>query len=156
MYDLNQNKLTFQTIWTNSISNLSKTYSIKKAAGINNVSARFVKGVADVLAIPIIQICNLSIKLSHFLKDCEYAKLIKPLFKMFRPIKLLPVVSQIITTHKKWKTSFCVPCMEKVIHNQTIDYPTENNNLCRYQCSFRKNHSAYTSPTYWQIWVLVY
>ena len=71
MYDLNQNKLTFQTIWTNSISNLSKTYSIKKAAGINNVSARFVKGVADVLAIPIIQICNLSIKLSHFLKDCE-------------------------------------------------------------------------------------
>ena len=32
------------------------------------------KGAALILTMPITQICNLSIKLSHFLKDCKVAK----------------------------------------------------------------------------------
>ena len=70
------------------------------------------------------QICNLFIKFSHFPKDCKAAKL-KPLYKKgnktdtktFRPNFLLPIVSKII---------------EKVIHNQTMTYLTENNVLYRY------------------------
>ena len=73
----------------------------------------------------ITQICNLSIKFSQFPKDCKVAKL-KPLYKKvtktslknFRPISLLLIASKII---------------EKVIHDQTMNYLTENNIFCRYQ-----------------------
>ena len=52
---------------------------------------------------PITQICNLSLKFSHFSKDCKVAKL-KPLYKRgtekeyknFSSISLLPIVSKII------------------------------------------------------------
>ena len=63
MFELSHNKLDFQTVQPNTISNLLKSY---KAAGIDNVSGRFLKDGADVLGIPITQICNVSIKLSHF------------------------------------------------------------------------------------------
>ena len=86
---------------------------------------------------PITQMCNLSIKFSHFPKDCKVAK-IKPLYKKgtktdpnnFRPISLLPIISKII---------------EKVIHDQTMNYLTENNVLYRYQSGFCKNQSTDTS-----------
>ena len=86
---------------------------------------------------PITQICNLSIKFSHFSKDCKVAK-IKPLYKKgtktdpnnFKPISVLPIVSKII---------------EKVIHYQTMNYLSENNVLYRYQSGFCKNHSSDTS-----------
>ena len=76
MFNLNPNKLTFQTIQTSYISDSIKNYNI----GIDDVSGRFLKDGADILTIPITQICNLSIKFSHFPKDCKVAKL-KPLYK---------------------------------------------------------------------------
>ena len=86
---------------------------------------------------PIIQICNLSIKLSHFSKDCKVAKL-KLLYKKgtktdaknLKPISLPPIVSKIV---------------EKVMHDQTMNYLTKNNVLYRYQPGFRKNHLTNTS-----------
>ena len=82
-----------------------------KAAGLDNLSGKFLKDGATVLAKPISQICNLSIKYSIFPSDCKIAKL-KPLFKKgsktdpknYRPISLLPLVSKLIET---------------VIHDQT-------------------------------------
>ena len=117
-----------------------KNCDINKAAGIDDLSGRFLKDGADILTIPIIQLCNLSIKFSHFPKDCKVAKL-KPLYKKgtktdpknFRPISLLPIVSKII---------------EKVIHNQTMNYLTENSILYRHQSGFPKNYSTDTSLTY--------
>ena len=140
MFELSHNKLNFQTVQPNTISNLLKSCNVNKAAGIDNVSGRFLKDGADVLGIPITQICNLSIKLSHFPKDCKVAKL-KPLYKKgtktdpknFRPISLLPIVSKIF---------------EKVIHEQTMEYLTDNNILYKYQSGFRKNHSTDTSLSY--------
>ena len=89
---------------------------------------------------PITQICNLSIKFSHFPKACKVTKL-KPPYKKdtktdpenFRSISLLAIISKII---------------EKVIHDQTMNYLTENNFLYRYQSGFRKNHSTDTSLAY--------
>ena len=52
----------------------------KKAAGLDNLSSKFLKDGATVLAKPISQICNLSIKYSILLPDCKIAKL-KPRFK---------------------------------------------------------------------------
>ena len=67
MFELSHNKLDFQTVQPNTISNLLKSCNVNKAAGIDNVSGRFLKDGADVLGIPITQICNLSIRLSHYL-----------------------------------------------------------------------------------------
>ena len=136
MFNFYPKKLTFQTIQTQCISDLLKNCDTNKAAGIDNLSGRFLKDGADILTIPITQLCNLSIKFSHFPKDCKVAKL-KPLYKKgtktdpknFRPISLLPIVSKII---------------EKVIHDQTMNYLTENSILYRHQSGFRKNHSADT------------
>ena len=80
MFDLSHNKLNFQTIQSNAISNLLKACNINKATGTEDVSGKFLRDGADVLAIPITQICNSSIKLYHFSKDCKLAKL-KPLTK---------------------------------------------------------------------------
>ena len=66
MFNLNPNKLTFQTIQTRYISDLIKNCDINKAAGTDDLSGRFLKDGADILTIPITQICNLSIKFSHF------------------------------------------------------------------------------------------
>ena len=140
MFDFYPKKLTFQTIQTRYISDLLKNCDTNKAAGIDDLSGRFLKDGADILTIPITQLCNLSIKFSHFPKDCKVAKL-KPLYKKgtktdpknFRPISLLPIVSKII---------------EKVIHDQTMNYLTENSILYRHQSGFCKNHSTDTSLAY--------
>ena len=76
-----------------------------KAAGLDNLSGKFLKHGATVLAKPTSQICNLSIKYWIFPSDCKIAKL-KPLFKKgsktdpknYRPISLLPLVSKLIET----------------------------------------------------------
>ena len=51
-----------------------------KAAGIDNIFAKFFKDGAIILAKPISDICNLSIKFSTFPSSCKTAKL-KLLFK---------------------------------------------------------------------------
>ena len=114
---LQENKFIFHTIESNSVLKLLKNVEVNKAAGIDNISGRFLKDGADILATPVTQICNLSIKLSHFPHDCKLAKL-KPLYKKgsktdpknYRPISLLPIVSKII---------------EKIIHDQTMEYLTD-------------------------------
>ena len=121
MFELSHNKLNFQTVQPNTISNLLKSCNVNKTAGIDNVSGRLFKYGADVLGIPITQICNLSIKLSYFPKDCKVAKL-KPLYKKgtktdpknFRPISFLPIVSKIF---------------EKAIPDQTMEYLKDKNIL---------------------------
>ena len=98
------------------------------------------KNGTDILTILITQNCNLSIKFSHFPKDCKVVKL-KPFYKKgtktdrknFRPISHLPIVSKII---------------EKVIQDKTMNYLTKNNILYRHQSVFRKNHSTGTSLAY--------
>ena len=62
MFNLNPKKLTFQTIQTRYMSDLINNCDINKAAGIDDLSGRFLKDGADILNMPINQICNLSIK----------------------------------------------------------------------------------------------
>ena len=92
-----------------NVLKLLKNMDTDKAPGLDNLSARFLKDGANVLAKPITQICNLYIKFSIFPTKCQIAKL-KPLFKKgsttlpknYRLISLLPIISKII---------------EKVIHD---------------------------------------
>ena len=116
------------TFSKNTISDFLKELKTNKATGIDNLSGRFLKDGSKVLATPKTQICNLSIKLSKIAK-------LKPLYKKgkktdpknYRPISLLPVISKIL---------------EKVIHNQTMEFVTKKNILYRFQSGFRKFHST--------------
>ena len=114
--------------------------TVDKAAGIDNLSGKFLKDGANILAKPISELCNLLIKYSVFPKYCQIAKL-KPLYKKgsttrpksYRPISLLPLISKII---------------EKVIHNQTQGYLDENKILYRFQSVFRKHFSTDSCLSY--------
>ena len=111
-----------------------------KAVGLDNLSGKFLKHGATVLAKTISQICNLSIKYSIFPSECKIAKL-KPLFKKgpktdpqnHRPISLLPLVSKII---------------EKVIHDQTQSFLDKNDIIYRDQSGFRKFFSTDSCLSY--------
>ena len=105
--------LNFQLLETSLKKRLSilKGLNSFKAVGIDNLSGKFLKDGAHVLARPISQLCNLSIKLNSFPRSCKIAK-VKPLFKKgsktdfqnYRPISLLPLLSKII---------------ERIFHDQT-------------------------------------
>ena len=92
------------------------------------------KGCAEVIAVPLCNLVNLSIKQSLFPDQCKIAKL-KPLFKKasnsdqknYKPIPLLPAVSKII---------------EKTIHIQTQEYLDKDGLLYKYQSGFPSNLST--------------
>ena len=119
-----------------TILKLLKQLNPVKSAGIDNLTGKFLKEGAPVLASPITDLVNLSISLSLFLDDCKIAKL-KPLYKKeaktkpknYRPISVLPLLSKII---------------ERIIHNQTQEFLDKNNILYKYQSGFRKHHSTDT------------
>ena len=70
---------------------------------MDQIPAKFLRDGAEVLALPLRNIINLSIKLSTFLEECKIAEL-NSIFKKdartdpknYRPISLLPLVSNII------------------------------------------------------------
>ena len=75
-YDIS--KLNFVTEET--VLKLLQDLDENKSAGLHNLSGNFLKDGATVLAKPVSQIYNFSIKSSILLSDCKIAKL-KPLFK---------------------------------------------------------------------------
>ena len=63
-----------------NIRNFERVKKPSKAAGIDNLQGKFLKDSAHVLAKPITQLYNLSIKLSSFPRCCKIAEF-KPIFK---------------------------------------------------------------------------
>ena len=105
-----------------------------KVAGLGNLSGRYLKDGAKVLAKPITDLCNLSITSGKFPDSCKLVKL-KTIYKKgslteasnYRPISLLTLISKVI---------------DKVIHDQTSAFLNSCNLLYNYQSGFRKNHST--------------
>ena len=112
----------------------SKTNDENKAPGIDDLSGIFLKDGASLLATPTTPLCNLSISSSRFPDACKIAKL-KPLFKKgsktdprnYRPISLLALMSKEL---------------ERIVHEQTIDFLDKHNILCKFQSGFGKNNST--------------
>ena len=81
---------------------LLKNVEVTKAAGIDQISGKFLKDGARILAKPISQLCNLSMTLGSFPDACKIAK-VKPLFRKgsktdpsnYRPISLLLLFSKL-------------------------------------------------------------
>ena len=135
-----KNKFSFSRVSEETVHKIIQNFDVKKAAGIDNVSAVFLKDGAEFLVRPITQLCNLSISTSSFPDDCKSAKLL-PLHKKgskldpknYRPISLLPLISKII---------------EKVVHDQTQKFLDDNNILYEFQSGFRKKYSTDSCLSY--------
>ena len=116
--------------------NILKNVEVTKAAGIDQISGRFLKGRARILAKPISELCNLSMALESFPGTCKIAK-VKPLFKKgsktdpsnYRPISLLPLLPKVF---------------ERVVLDQTEQFLGLNKILYDYQSGFKKKHSTDT------------
>ena len=101
---------------------------------MDQILAKFLQDSAEVLALRLRNIINLSIKLSAFPEECKIAKL-KLIFKKgartdhknHSPISLLPLVSKTI---------------EKSIHFQIESYLNKKKLIYMYQSGFRMNHST--------------
>ena len=96
-------------------------YQLLKAAGIDNLSGKFLKDGAEILAKSLSEICHLSITSRTFPDACKVAKL-KPFFKKgkktdpsnYRSMSLLRLFSKVL---------------ERVIHDQTNAFLKGNNLL---------------------------
>ena len=130
----------FSHVHESQITNILEKFDTNKATGFDGLSGTFLKDGAKILSKPITDLINLSISLSAFPDSCNVAKL-KPLFqkgsklepKNFRPISLLPLISKVL---------------EKVIHDQTQNFLTNNSILYCYQSGFRKYYSSNTCLSY--------
>ena len=79
--DLLPSKFKFSNVTEDFVLKLLKDMNIDKAAGIDNLSGKYLKDGANMIfAKPISKICNLSIKYSAFPTKSQVAKL-KPLCK---------------------------------------------------------------------------
>ena len=127
----NLEKFELICIAEEAIKKLLCCVDVSKAPGMDEISPRFLKDGAEVLAKPICDIINLSIKLSTFPDKCKIAKL-TPLFKKgsktdlknYRPVSFHPLISKLI---------------EKAIHIQTQEYQNKNDLIDKFQSFFRKN-----------------
>ena len=116
--------------------NLLKNVEVTKAAGLDQISGKFLKDGARILAKPISELCNLSMTLGSFPNACKIAK-VKSLFKKgsktdpsnYRPISLLPLLPKVF---------------ERVAPDQTEEFLSLNKILYDYQSCFRKNYSTDT------------
>ena len=129
--NLEQNHLYFTKVSEKTISDFLKELKTNKATGIDNLSGRSLKDGSKVLATPIAQICNLSVKPSTVPDEHKITKL----KEICRPIPLLPVISK---------------TLKKIIHDQTMEFVTKKNIFYKFQSGFQKFHSTDSCFSYLQ------
>ena len=104
------NDFEFPNVSEEDVKSILLSLNTSKAAGIDQIPANFLRDGAEVLALPLGNIINLSIKLPNFSEECKIAKL-KPILKKgaqtdpknYRPISLLPLLSKIVENHFTFK-----------------------------------------------------
>ena len=79
---LNSGRKAFslQATTTSAVQKLLRNIYPSESSGLDNLTGKFFRDGASVLAAPISDLCNLSISLSVFPDDCKIAKL-KPIYK---------------------------------------------------------------------------
>ena len=122
----------FKLVNQNEVLKILKSVDPKKSVGIDSIPPKIIKMAANVLAKPLTDIINLSIKENTFPSKAKIAAVI-PLFKKdersnkknYRPISILSALSKIIG---------------KILQNQIVNFI--DNFLSPYISAYRKAHST--------------
>ena len=112
--DVSPNAFCLKEVNVDNINQILNSMSANKATGLDDLSARFIKDGAGVIAPMITHIVNMSIRQGIIPDDLKRARVI-PIHKkgrrtdpsMYRPISILSSISKV---------------MEKVIHDQVFSY----------------------------------
>ena len=123
-----------QPVSQNFIFKQLKDLKVKKATGLDGISARFLKDGASVIAPTVTFLVNLSLSTGIVPCDWKMARVV-PLYKSgghasmdnYRPISILPVMSKI---------------MEKAVNVQLQRYLQRFDLLSPFQAGFRQHHST--------------
>ena len=134
------NSFQFSKVSEVDVEKLLKGLNVTKSTGCDNISAKFLKDGANVVASPITYVINLSIQTSTVPMDFKTARVV-PLYKKgdknnesnYRPVSILPVISKIF---------------ERIIYNQLNDFLCSHNLIYEYQSGFRRSYSTDTALTY--------
>ena len=129
-------KFKLDSLTEGYLFNVLKNVEVAKAAGLDQISGKFLKDEVRILAKPISELCDPSMALGSFPDAFKITK-VKPLFKKgsktypsnYRPISLLTLLSK---------------AFERVVFDQTEEFLSLNKILYDYQSGFRKNHSTDT------------
>ena len=113
--------------------------NVSKAAGIDNISAKYLKMAAPAISQHLTKILNLSIKTGTFPDSLKKAK-VTPIYKKgsktdvnnFRPISVLPTLNSVFERHVS-------SCMTKFLDEYNLIYEL--------QSGFRRLHSCQTALT---------
>ena len=99
---------------------------ISKTVDIGKFPGRLLKDDTEILSKPISEVCNPSMSYGIFPNFCKVANsnLFDPC--TYRSISVLSLISRIL---------------EKLVHNQTNEFLSDNKILCNYQSRFKPNHS---------------
>ena len=146
-------RLLFQNIELDKVFKILKNLDESKAPGIVDLSRIFLRNGSSLLVTPMTQLCNLSILSARLPDACKIANL-KPLFKKgskanprnYRPISLLPLMSKVL---------------ERIVHEEAMEFLDKHNTLYKFQSGFRKNHStdfclSYLTIKYIKVLILVF
>ena len=129
---------SFQQISPSLVSSHLRKLCIRKATGLDTVSARLLRECFDLISDSLGLIFNRSIETSIFPDEWKSAR-ITPLYKKcgnrsdpsnYRPISIIPVVAKVF---------------ERIVYDQVYRYLTEYKLLCCYQSGFRTLHSTVTA-----------
>ena len=127
---------SFQQIRPSLVSSQLRKLCMRKATGLDAVSARLLRECFDPVSDSLAVIFNRSIETSIFPDEWKSAR-ITPLYKKcvnrsdlsnYRPISIIPVVAKVF---------------ERIVYDQLYSYLAENKLLCCYQSGFRTLHSSY-------------
>ena len=128
------NTFNFSPITTEEVI---EALSPKKAPGIDGISIRLLRDTIDVIAEPLANIFNLSLRTAIFPDDWKLAK-ISPIFKdgtkngcgNYRPISVISTVAKLF---------------EGIVYHQLRSFIAANNILTDQQSGFRPKHSTETA-----------
>ena len=131
---------SFQQVSPSLVSSLLLKLCMRKATGLDTVTARLLRECFYLISDPLGPIFNLSIETSIFPDEVERKSArITPLYKKcgnrsdpsnYRAILIIPVVAKVF---------------ERIVCDQLHRYLTEKKLLCCYQSGFRTFHSTVTA-----------
>ena len=131
------NTFNFSPITTEEVIEALSQLNPKKAPGIDGISIRLLRDTIDVIAEPLANIFNLSLRTAIFPDDWKFAK-ISPIFKdgtknecgNYRPISVISTVAKLF---------------EGIVYHQLRSFIAANNILIDQQSGFRPKHSTETA-----------